>query len=1144
MSFIEKFNYNRDKITDTVLDISIPSNLKGFVDHAYGFRKIHPDYAGYCCRLRKKSNDNLVDFKFDKDGKLSLNSTGYTINTQALVGTLSSWIGSDDGELEILYDQGGIGQATPSDAINLVHYTGFLYRSSQDLRTSRNANHTNPLVVSGGALVTTNGAPTAKLTGSGVMQFDGGEEANGEPSGLHSDNPGVSETFLVGMVSGNGAHNAQNINGRTDQVDAGANYYGHNTILGGHIFNFVEDMAIVELADTPNNRYAFYYERKGSSSSQNVLTGVAVEYNKSKLFSSFTNLNTVGFKVNNIRSTTQLDNGVVLSTPAPFTSSATPKYHMIGGGSFATAGGADMGKGEFQELIFSTQTLTSSQRLGVENYMSSYFNFFSLDSSTLSSTEKTQLGFNIFTPTYGAQMSFEAENSSWKGSNFYQFISPMGLNNLRLKSKLSFINNLSRTKKLLNYIESITTGALTGEQAFTGDTSYLNFGSPKNGIEINLGGEIYQNFSGSQIVDYTVVDLSSDVYKVDISLFNNTVSSVLNNGEGFIKPVLSLYDINTPIELLRTYGYSFLQNDLNSHGIDLPGGNRNFKKFDVIQKTGNNDFKWVCFSGASVEVALPFPNTEIYEETWAQVTGSEEGTKIVSANSKPQNTTINVTAGKFYRATKYANLTRSDRNHIMAPFSFAGASFKATTSRTTPHRAYILNLDSETQTISRMIGADGVNSTAVQSITLGAGQTGQLAFTENDSHFFTGTTATDGFPKNFLMSITSEGTSSTTDDTDKMLLTPVTIYNKEANNLQTPTAFPYLMNTYAYRRRNNGQDAAIINSPATFESDFSFYHVSGVSSTEIGDGAGGDGTQSLGIRNLYNYASYGNKLQDYAIVTPYSGSITVSYYTGDSWRSMHTHSLTGGVGLTAAELTRTNFPQGVKAHQVYSRMEAGGAVFFDSSSEAGRPSIAGNEPFLPFNDSQLWKFESTCPVAVFINDTSADEEVLVGYNGIIGNTNSQNKTHGLHNYYYVSGDTKSIGPELQGEAGFTGGIGATRTFFWEPDASVPLTINHANRTEFFKNSFVKTLNISQNQNNINQINLTFTNRSERETYSILHFLETHLGNKHFVYYHDNDVINKNRVFYCPKWTHDFVYKDSNNINATFVEVVAPTVPEL
>jgi hypothetical protein len=60
---------------------------------------------------------------------------------------------------------------------------------------------------------------------------------------------------------------------------------------------------------------------------------------------------------------------------------------------------------------------------------------------------------------------------------------------------------------------------------------------------------------------------------------------------------------------------------------------------------------------------------------------------------------------------------------------------------------------------------------------------------------------------------------------------------------------------------------------------------------------------------------------------------------------------------------------------------------------------------------------------------------------------------------------------------------------------------------------------------------------------MLHFLETHLGYKPFVYYYGDEVINKNRVFYCPTWTHTFNYKDSNTITATFVEIPNPTIPE-
>ena len=715
MSFIDKFNYNRNKITDTVSDTSISSNLKNFVDHAYGFRKIHPDYAGYCCRLRKISadaaqNNTFLDFKFDKNQKLSLDSSGYTTDTQALVGTLSSWVGSETGELEILYDQGLIGQADSSEAINLVHYTGY---QSHDggARTERNANHTNPLIVDGGVLQTSNGAPVAKLTGSGIMHFDGGIESNGVASGLHSDNGGTSEVFVIGKLPP-----ASTANGVFDENDtvgsnaAGTQYRG-NFLIGGHINSFVEDMAIGSIGQSADDTRMYFYYENGAGNG-NAITGQALNSTDTLLLSAFTNPNTAGFKVNNFRQTKQF-NGGVEAEPVGVDASKTPKIILLGAPAFADASN-NRGKGEFQELIFSTQTLTDAQRIGVENYMASYFNSFSLDSSSLTSQEKSSLGFNIFKPTYGAQMSFQAENSSWKGSSFYQFISPRGLNNLRLKSKLSFVNNLAQTKTLLNYIESITTGDITGEQAFTGDISYLNFGSIKNGIEISFDTDYYRNFSGSQIIDYTVVDLSDDVYKVDVSLFNNTVSPVLSNGMAFVSDKTSAI----------------------SDG--------NFSKFDVA-------------------------------------------------------------------------------------------------------------------------------------------------------------------------------TGSTTDC--------------------NPTVF-----------------------------DNYFYLTA-------------DRVNSISASNV-------------------SG---VSTYTG------------------------------------------------------------------------------------------------------------------------VADDS-------------------TRTFFWEPDRSIPLAVNHANRTEFFKNSFVKTLNISENQNSLNQIELTFTNRSQKETYSMLHFLESHLGYKHFVYYHDNDVINKNKVFYCPRWDHTLVYKDSNNIKATFVEIVAPTIP--
>ena len=94
-----------------------------------------------------------------------------------------------------------------------------------------------------------------------------------------------------------------------------------------------------------------------------------------------------------------------------------------------------------------------------------------------------------------------------------------------------------------------------------------------------------------------------------------------------------------------------------------------------------------------------------------------------------------------------------------------------------------------------------------------------------------------------------------------------------------------------------------------------------------------------------------------------------------------------------------------------------------------------------------------------------------------------------------------------------------------------------------KGAFRQSLNITKNNNNaLGKIQLQFSNRGEKETYSILHFLESHLGYKTFVYKYTDDFIRQNRVFCCDEWSHTFNYKNSNTINATFTEIASPVTP--
>ena len=176
---------------------------------------------------------------------------------------------------------------------------------------------------------------------------------------------------------------------------------------------------------------------------------------------------------------------------------------------------------------------------------------------------------------------------------------------------------------------------------------------------------------------------------------------------------------------------------------------------------------------------------------------------------------------------------------------------------------------------------------------------------------------------------------------------------------------------------------------------------------------------------------------------------------------------------------------------------------------------------------------------------SINESSFSVFDVATGSTGSAN-SEVFNNYFYLTGDRNSSisASNVSGLSTYTGfADNATRTFFWEPDQQVAVPIDHSSRINQFKNSFHQQLNISRNQNRIDQLQLRFTNRSEKETYSILHFLESHLGYKQFVYYYGDDVINPNRVFYCPNWKHTFNYKDSNTIEATFIENVAPVPPK-
>lgn len=122
-----------------------------------------------------------------------------------------------------------------------------------------------------------------------------------------------------------------------------------------------------------------------------------------------------------------------------------------------------------------------------------------------------------------------------------------------------------------------------------------------------------------------------------------------------------------------------------------------------------------------------------------------------------------------------------------------------------------------------------------------------------------------------------------------------------------------------------------------------------------------------------------------------------------------------------------------------------------------------------------------------------------------------------------------------------------RMFDFIPDQQISLRHQPKYKSSNVTDFYIKYNKYGFNPN-LNNFTVTFRNRSDLEAKRILLFLESHLGYKNFGFcLHKNyageidDSTNKTphrkatSFFYCPEWEHTFVYKNTHDISATFIE---------
>ena len=160
--------------------------------------------------------------------------------------------------------------------------------------------------------------------------------------------------------------------------------------------------------------------------------------------------------------------------------------------------------------------------------------------------------------------------------------------------------------------------------------------------------------------------------------------------------------------------------------------------------------------------------------------------------------------------------------------------------------------------------------------------------------------------------------------------------------------------------------------------------------------------------------------------------------------------------------------------------------------------------------------------------SSSYEKYNVVYSGI-----NQNQ---LDNFYYCTGDHSST--ETNSPTG-TGSMWSQK-FFFEPDIGTQNNVTIKADVLEYKNSFRQRLKTNDNISTFN-ISYNFSNISDAQTKSMIHFLENKGGYRRFEHQIPS-VYNRPKVYYCPKWTHTWNYVNSNTLTVDFVEDPLGVIP--
>lgn len=114
-------------------------------------------------------------------------------------------------------------------------------------------------------------------------------------------------------------------------------------------------------------------------------------------------------------------------------------------------------------------------------------------------------------------------------------------------------------------------------------------------------------------------------------------------------------------------------------------------------------------------------------------------------------------------------------------------------------------------------------------------------------------------------------------------------------------------------------------------------------------------------------------------------------------------------------------------------------------------------------------------------------------------------------------------------------------FWWKPSYNAKIDNRPKVKINQFGNGYQQRINDGIN-NSLIEFSLNFENRNEKETVSILHFLNERNGQESFIYnvptIYSKSTNSLNTRYVCPEWTSNYISYNNYSIGAKFIEVPA------